>query len=389
MSAPILISFRDVIDQVNDFVGGTAQAATQRDARACVQRAYLNLLKSRKWRSLNRELRIVTQAPYNTGTVQYTASSNTLVLSGGTWPSWANQGSVLINNVISDIISVNGDGVTANLDPNIKPDSDIAAGASYELFQDQYPLPSDFHMADMPIAEGFLRASLYVEPQAYMTMKRIRMSSGTPVVWSVMPSTRYMGTMVLCVAPWPDSQFSEDMIYTGRGRQLKYTGYAGNERGTFNASNNTNTVTAVTGTFSAGMVGSLFRARLDTNTPDGIFGLNQYDEQRVISGYTDSTHVTLDANLQNSYSGGAFVVSDPIDVPPHMVEAVICLAQYQLALQRKMTPQEVAKAKAAADQAILEAQNADAPVSQARSCYDQTIWGRRLARMPYNGQDFG
>ncbi|MDE2107200.1 MAG: hypothetical protein KGL39_58930 [Patescibacteria group bacterium] len=389
MSAPLLISYRDAIDQCGDWTGGTAQAATQRDIRACIQRAYLNLLKGRKWRSLNRVERIVTQAPFNTGTVQYFSASNTLVLSGATWPTWANQGSVLINNVISDILSVNNDLVTANLDPNVKPDGDIAAGTSFQLFQDQYVLPPDFHLADMPIAEGFLRFAQYIEPQQWMTMRRIRMSSGTPCYWTVMPSTRYLGTMVICLSPWPNEVLSEDMVYTGRGRPLKYTGYGSLDTGTFNGTANSNIVTAVTGTFSSDMVGSLFRTRLDSKTPDGIFGLNQYAEQRVIAGFTDATHITLDANLANTYSANAYVVSDPIDVPPHLIEPVITLAQYQLALQRKMPPEEVAKAKAAHDAALLEAQNSDAPVSQRRSAWDTGIWPRRIARFPYSNVDNG
>lgn len=385
------MTFRDAIDQLDDFVGGTAQAATQRDIRAAVQRAYVNLVKTRKWRSLNRNLRIVTQAPFNTGTVTYTSATNTLVLSGATWPAWAAQGSVLMNNVISDILSVDADGVTANLDPNISPDTDLAAGTAFELFQDQYPLPPDFHMADMPIAEGFLRAAMYVEPQQYLAMKRMRMSSGTPVVWTVMPSTRYLGMAVLCLAPWPDTVMSEDMIYTGRGRPLKYTGYGATDIGVFSGATGSNAVIATTGTFLPDMVGSVFRCRLDATTPDGIYGLNQYTEQRVIAEYQSPTHVLLDANLQNTYSGCAYVVSDPIDLPPHMLEPFVCLAQYQMSLQRKMEPAEVAKAREAYNFALLDAQNADAPVAQKRSAYDLQPWavGRRIARFPYSNTDAG
>jgi hypothetical protein len=139
------------------------------------------------------------------------------------------------------------------------------------------------------------------------------------------------------------------------------------------------------------MVGSIFRTRLDTTTPDGIYGLNQYNEQRVIAGYTSPTIISLDANLGSTYAACAYVVSDPIDVPPHMTRAVIRAAQYQLSLQRKMRPEEVAKAEAAYDKELLAAQNADAPVAQQRSCWDNQPWtiGRRIARFPYSNVDGG
>lgn len=384
MSAPLLLTYKDLLDSATDFLGALNQGLGQRDLRGCTQVAYDELAKAHDWVYLSKEYRIDTQAPQTTGTVAYTHSTKQLVLTGATWPSWANQGSVNIGEIVSEIVSVADDGVTATLDPTLNPGQDVAAGTTYSLYQDSYLMPPDFQFASMPVAENYVRFMEFIRADEWLSLRRVRQAQGQPTAYTYFQDQRYYGSFAIGFYPAPDRLMTVDAIYKALPREMKYTGTETGATGTATISAGTNTVTLSSGTLNDDMVGSVFRIRSDTTEPTGRGGLAPYSEQKIITSISGTT-VTTDAAFRLGYTGGKFIVSDPCDISQNMVTAMIRGVEMQLAIKRQMKNRQ--QIEGDYYMSVKQAAQADSKSNQRRSMWDSyPSVSRRIARMP-RGQD--
>lgn len=380
MTAPLLLTYKDLLDQANDFLGQLNQGLGQRELRGCVQTGYDELAMAHKWVYLMKVARIVTQSPQTTGTVQYTHSAKQFVLTGATWPSWANQGTINALDVLSEIVSVAGDNVTATADSNLNPGQDVAAGTAYTLAQDAFLLPSDFQLASSPISESCVVGFQYIRPDEWLELRRIRQAVGQPTLYTFLQDQRYYGNVAIGLYPAPDRVLTLDVIYKAMPRALKYSGEENGLRGTATITASVNTATLNTGTLTANQIGSVFRIRSDSNEPTGRYGMYPFDEQKVITGVAGSV-ITFDTAFRSSYSAGKFIVSDPVDVSPNMVHALIRGVERQCAIKRRMDQR--VRIEESYFMALSQAKSADSRSNERRSMWDSyPSPSRRIARWP-------
>jgi pilus assembly protein CpaC len=76
----------------------------------------------------------VTNAPYSTGTIAYTQATRTVTLTGGTWPSWAQYGVLVIGNVLYRV-AAKPTSTTLVLTAMSNPGVDVPAGAMFTLIK--------------------------------------------------------------------------------------------------------------------------------------------------------------------------------------------------------------------------------------------------------------
>lgn len=85
-----LFTYQDAVSHAMDFLGGTPDALSQRDARRACQSAYRELINVRLWTYLINHNRILTNPPFVTGTVAYDNTTRQLIFyQAGPFPSWA------------------------------------------------------------------------------------------------------------------------------------------------------------------------------------------------------------------------------------------------------------------------------------------------------------
>ena len=100
-----------------------------------------------RWSFLHPVTTLTTSAPYSTGTIAYdhTGSANELeiTLTGGTWPSWAADGSITISATTYAVATRTSDTILL-LAAGDNPGEDIASGTSYELGRQNMDLDDDF-----------------------------------------------------------------------------------------------------------------------------------------------------------------------------------------------------------------------------------------------------
>lgn len=318
------LTYFDLVESLIVSSFGGPQDAEQRDIRAAIHRAYDELTTLRDWQYYHVHGRVLTDAPYTTGTVTYVAATRTLTLTGGTWPSWAAQGHVRVGNVIGRVQTRVSDTVlTMDSQVNFKGDF---TGETFSSYRMEYPLPDDFRNMDEPSDEYNWWAGLYITPDDAMKLERVSNSSGEPYHWTIVPRGPDWS---LKLVGYPTGQETIDFSYRRTARPLRFSGHEASARvGTI-----ARTDAAVTGTttaFVAPMVGAILRVGDTTRSPGPIESLTPWIAESKITAVGSATGLTT----EDSGTVAAltkYLITDPIDLPQHLYQVMDSCADYHLA----------------------------------------------------------
>lgn len=111
------------------------QKAQINDCLMSGQRRFYN---AAKWRFMEPSTELKTVPPYSTGTI--TIVAGVVTLAGGTFPTWAADGDLIVNNVAYSVNTYDGAGqVTLDDLSQAAP-----AGTTFELARLSYTMPDDF-----------------------------------------------------------------------------------------------------------------------------------------------------------------------------------------------------------------------------------------------------
>lgn len=379
MPAPFLSTYQDLVDSLVTFTRGGGQDAEQRDLRTAGFLAYQHLAKVHDWQFFRRNHRVQLVAPVSTGTITYDhtggAYERLLTFStalSATVQAWAPYGTVLIGEVYHDIDAVKSS-TTVTLGSVRNPGADVAAGTSYTLFRTSYNMPPDFRGTWAPIDEGSYMAS-YLQPEEFHFLDRIYPSTSSVWYWTIMPSTDSYGMWAMKLHGYPSEVESLDFQYQGRPRPIRYTGYENKCRvGTVTISSGTATVTGTSTQFESGMIGSVLRVSADTSLwPGGVYDMNPWSEQKIITAVDSTTSLTVDSNFASSYSGTKYTISDPLDIDEELNGALIALAEAKLARIRGVEGWQ--DYEAMADKALIYALEGERK-TRYQAHADGPIWG--------------
>ncbi len=333
------LTYFDLVESLIVSSYGGPQDAEQRDIRTAIHKAYNELTTIRDWQYYSVHGRVVTSAAYTTGTIGIT--SGTVTLTGG---SFATAG-VTADNVkhwtlrtgdrsfplgsYSSATSVGLDTQFAGLN--------VAAGSSYTLFRTTYPLPDDFRNMDEPSDEFRWWSGIYITPDEAMKIERINNSSGHPFHWTVIRDP-HMAHWAIKLVGWPTGVETVDFTYRRYPRPLRYSGHeAAVRQGTI-----ARTGTAVTGSgtaFTAAMVGSVLRVGDATNIPGPIESMTPWISETEILAVGSSTGLTTE-DAGTISAGTKYLITDVVDIAPHMYQAMDSACDYWLARTRNQSPEK-------------------------------------------------
>jgi len=325
-----MLTYFDVVEHLITSSFGGPQDAEQRDIRTAVQRSYAEVTQIRDWAYYHVHGRLITSLPQGTGTVQ--VSGSTVTLAGATWPSWASGAHIRIGDTIGRILSTSSSTV-ATLDIGFT--GNISAGTAYTLYRVTYPLPADFRNLDEPSDEFNWWSGLYVTPDIAMKLERVANSSGRPYHWTVIKDPASDGWAIKLLG-YPTQAETIDFIYRRTARGLRFSGHEASVR----AGTIARSTTAVTGTstqFSPGMIGSVLRVGDTTNIPGPITSITPWFSESKITDVASTTSMTTETS--GTIAGTTkYLITDPIDVPPHMHNVIYSAAEYWLARVRNQKP---------------------------------------------------
>lgn len=370
---PVLHTYRDVLEHLQDYTGGLPQEVETRRGRGVIQEAYRDIAAFHKWKYFRAQRRVLLNESYATGTVAYDhtggASERLVTLTDGTFPDWARYGTMLIgsSNAVYKVATRESN-TTATLDESLNPGQDIAAGATFTIYRSRYPLPNDIiHLWAVNDENGWW-SNGWVAPDDWMQLERHDSTSdASGFHWTIMGDPDNYGSLSLFVWPYPnDDYLTLDYICTRRPRRLVYDGYSlyssstsGQTISTFSAAATTTTLTGFT--LSNEAIGSVIRfARSGASAPpDGANGPNPFLMQKVVRLITTAgSIVTFDSAAEYANASTHFAISDPVDLPEYLLNAFY--RRVELLWCLRFRKDMVALAQSAWDEAIRYALSQDA-----------------------------
>lgn len=338
MATRYLTTYHDVVEHLLDFLGSSA--TTSRDRGEC-RRATLEALREivnlHRWSYYHQIGRLNTVATYETGTVEYDHTGGVyerqLTLTTGTWPTWAQNGTVVIASVPYDVFDRKSDSVVT-LSANSNPGADVAASTTYRLFRDAYPLPSNFATLTSEVHDLNSKAVLsYIKPGDWHNQRTWSNSGGVPSFYTIVGDPNYHDIQTIRFQPSPTSATAYGFLYKRNARRLLTEEYA---TGTVSVSGTT--VTGSGTAFTSNHVGCVLRISSTSDAPTGLAGSNPFTEERIVKTWTDASTLVLDSAFSGTYSGKKFILSDPIDVESQtMLNLFFRTAELKLATIRRPT----------------------------------------------------
>lgn len=350
-----LYTFRDAVEHLMLAFDVDAASKHSRYGRAAVLEAYRAFPDEHRWNWLERRAQIATVASQNEGSVEYTASTRTVTLTGANWPSDARFMSIQINSQVCKVQSRTSNSQIV-LDPNQCPTEDILAGAPYAIFRSVYPLPIDFRKGGQLVSLTEASVPVYRPPQDLLETLSLNYSpTSIQDFYTIRSSSDYMGGMCIEFAPPPSTERIFNFYYTASPRPLQMFGSSTEySTGTINSPDGTSVVGTGTA-FDSSMTGCVIRINAssgNTNTPTGLFGYdsadNPYAEQRVIASVSGATSLAVDSPFTGTYSSGNFKYSigSPIDIEPEsMMTAflMLCESSFSRMIRQKESGEKLSR----------------------------------------------
>lgn len=383
---PTILTYYDAISRLTDYQVGKADPVAVRHARRSLHDALDILSQSHHWTYYYNQGRITTSAPQEDGTIAYDhtghASGERIVtLTDDTWPDWVEDG-ILRIGVVNYEIAAQVSSTLIQLDLQSNPGEDVASGTSYTLLRDAYVLPPEVWTIDELYPEdiGPECGVEQVHPREWLSRQRFESSAANyPSVFTVMGSDDYLGVRSLRLAPYPDSAFTLDYVYSRRARPLVFEEVVD---GTVTNTAGSSTITGTDTAFTEAMIGSILRLAVSSSgeVPTGRDGANPYAYERTITAVASTTSLTVDQSIAVANTNVKYMISDPVDIDVAVMGAALFrCAENELGKLSRL--EDRAALDSIWEKALIKAREADSP-STARRGVNSVSRRRRLRDYP-------
>jgi hypothetical protein len=331
-------TYFDLVESLIVSSYGGPQDAEQRDIRTAIHRAYDELTTIRDWAYYHVHGRLITRAPQSATLGSDTNLANNVLSTGGLPAS--DYTHVRIGDRIGEIVAcLDPPTNTAwSLSPTVTflPGT-VNQGDTATFYKTVYALPSNFRNLDEPSDEYNWWSGLYVTPDQAMKIERVSNSSGAPYHWTIIKDPNSSGWAIKLVG-YPTEAETIDFIYRRTARPIRYSGHeAALRQGTITRSGKN--VTGSGTAFPADAVGSVLRVGDTTNIPGPIESLTPWISESVITARSSATAIqTVDSGTIAATT--KYLITDPIDIAPHMHAAMDSCCDYWLARIRGVKTDE-------------------------------------------------
>lgn len=361
--APELMAYGDLLTQMVDFSGAMIGEVNERNWKNAIAMAMRRVSKIKTWKYFVSNLTIKTVGDTDlTASYDHTGGAYERLVTAtvGTLPAAADLPYyyVIIDSKYYEVDEWKS-ATTFTLTNSANPGADVASG-SMKLVRSLYPLPADF-LKETTITTDIGVPLSPVSPEELDWLAKGIRGVGTPNAYAIVGVRRFYGHHFLKIVPRGDGNVIS-MTYRRYSRGLKHTGFGSDSTGTFTSggTDSKEYATLSSANEAASMLGALIRVRSDTNTPEGATGKYPFTEQRVVVMVDTTNHrLYFDRPLDSTYTAKAYCVVDPIDVAPHMIDAVIAACRVEFAKQQPKEWREKAALDAEYNQALREALEGD------------------------------
>jgi hypothetical protein len=315
-------TYADAVDALCDAHAVLRTGLNERHARSSVRFAYRDFPLRHPWSYYYRQRVLQTVASYSTGTVVYDNSGGSnermLTLTTGTWPTWAEYGRVVIDDVHYEVEYRVSDSIVT-LAEYSNPGADVAS-TTYEIYRSSYPLPVNFGVIErLWDVNGNYEIPFVDQRTQHTALQAFYDTPSTPIHATIRATGKYLSGVELVFGPPPNAVLTYDMLYRTFPRPLAIDEYSS---GTVTITSGTAAVTGTNTTFPATCAGSIIRFSTGIVKPSGYLGAidgadNPYVYQAVIKSRGSATALTLEEVMPTTIAtltGVGYTISDPLDI---------------------------------------------------------------------------
>lgn len=362
-----IFTFQDVVDKLLDlFDLKRSDPRNLRLAKEATLSAYRDICQRRRWSYYERRGSLVSDAPFETGTLTYDATGGTyerMVTFTDALPDWARWGRIYLDNGFYDIERVISSTVVT-LKQHNAPNEDMAAGTDFKLYRFAYNLPNEFRtMVQMfDVTNKRWRPINFISHRYLQREQTLGyITPDTPWEACIRGDPDRYGGSILEFSTSSSIARTYDFLYIALPRPLALE-YASS--GTVTTSGTTVTLTGAS--FPEDCLGSIIRFSSSTRVePTGVAGNtlgvdNRYTAARVIKERTSDSAVVLDEALTADVDAVRYVISDPIDIDYNvMLNAFHAMARAEFCLASRVEDETFRRYAALANQELIKAMEAD------------------------------
>lgn len=338
MAQTPLWTFQDLVDGLLDQHEVERTGLNYRHARRAAIEALRKLQAAHDWTAYRATFTLDTVASQSSSTITYDHTGGTyermVTLAAGTWPDWAAFGTLEIAGEKYHV-EAKKSSTELTLTQASNPGSDLAAGTSYVLYRDTYPLPVNFRkLIQIFSSDDQRQLGIMGDSEQHFVSRAVYSTPDAPYHITIRGDQEYYGSLSLVFTPPPNSVKYYDILYVRTARDLRIDKYA---TGTVAVDAGGTTVTGTSTVFPAGCVGSVIRFSSSATQPTNIPGVaagsspvdNLYLAQRIITVRTSDTSLTVDSTPSSTaLSGKGYTISDPLDIEWNSMHgALVALAE--------------------------------------------------------------
>lgn len=317
-------------------VGGNADPEMVSDARQAIRTALRTVSAAHKWPVYQDFLHVLTSESYTTGTIVYTAATRTVALTGGTWPSWALQGVIIIGTTHARVASITNSTTLVILSDDAPPED---YSGNYTLYQYQYTLSVNeniYRIGKIQVDQSNWLD--YVPPSFFETdVRRQYLSTGGRPRWfTVQRDRQNPGQRLLSLWPYPTTVLRCRAAYVRHPRDVLVWDYSTGQVATTASST---TVTGTNTAFTSNHVNCLLRTYSDrVNIPTNRDGIYPPVDEAVVDTVASATSLTTKTALTTTQAESSVSISDILDLDNTiMMDVVTYAARRELAKLRRMS----------------------------------------------------
>jgi hypothetical protein len=361
------LTYADLVRFGIEYIGAydRARAESLRFVKLAIESSLREILAEHDWSFLQKDTTILSKPPYLTGTITYVASTRTVTLTGGTWPTWAADGVIQIADRWYDVESRTSDTVLV-MKQDAAPPNDIASASAYGLYQDVYDLPADFSVLKDICRMNTWQGLSYQSPQELFDNRQSWRTAGTPDSFTIYGSPNTPGRMSIRFCPVPDEAEEFPLLYK---RAPKILAIYKETTGKVTLTAGSAAIVGSGTDFSSRHVGAILRVGQDGTSFPGSSNEEAPNvfEAKIIA-VTDSTNLTVDTLAAENLTSRSLCISDPVDIEQttmtSLMHRAICR---RLAIDRKMDANTRQLADTDYGNELLRSKMADSRTTQRRS----------------------
>lgn len=204
-----MLEFSQICDEVARVVetGMRSGDDIRTSFKRWVNNAYRAICYRYPWQMREKEQKVRTVAPYVTGTATFTEGDETVTFSGATITA-AMVGRKIARSQGGPYYRIASRTSSTEVELAEAYAEDTASGVAFTIFQDEYDLAATTHSVQKVTIEQdrVLGDLVYVPPRMAERVDYPGSATGTPLTWTVVPSTT-SGTTRVRLTPVPDDLY--------------------------------------------------------------------------------------------------------------------------------------------------------------------------------------